>query len=108
MKRLNSFAAELLNLSTVPEQEFTVENPREGWVFIAGDPKRGAAIRVNGEQVRCRRRDGWLEAMRYLPEGEFTVSGDGALNRLVVRTIPELVYSLFRYDPHVPEFGPYD
>jgi len=108
MRRLNVFVTELLELSSVPEEELTIENPREGWVFIAGEPKRGAAIRVNGEQVRCRRRQGWLEAMRYLPKGLFTVTGDGAMSRLVVRAIPELAYSLFRYDPLVPEFGPYD
>ena len=53
-----------------------------------------------------------LEAMRYLPAGEhrlrLQVKGSPALETLIIRAIPELIFCKFQYDPHIPEYGPYD
>ena len=50
--------------------------------------------------------------MRFLPAGEFQVTyrkqGSVALESLVIRAVPELIFCKFQYDPLVPPHGPYD
>ena len=82
--RLNNFVAELAD---VPDANgrVTFTNPRNGWVWV----RRGA-----------------VESMRYLKRGNHTLAAHG---RVVVRAIPELIYTELGYDPSpwVKSYGPY-
>ena len=117
-KVLNNLVTELLSV-TSPEGakplEFTC--PREGWAFITSTAGKGAAgkagpvsITLDGRALYAHQGPGTLEAMRYLAKGphQLRTSGPGGLERLVVRAIPELVFSKFGADPHVHEYGKYD
>jgi hypothetical protein len=54
---------------------------------------------------------GLFEAMRPLPAGrhelEIALAGGGTIERLVIRSIPELIYARYGSNPHTTEFGPY-
>jgi hypothetical protein len=121
---LNNLVSELLKFTGPKgpvERSLEFTNPREGWVFIS------STAEVNGEgRVRVILEGGkrdrviihqpggpsTLEAMRFLPEGRYTLSvacsRDAQLRQLVVRAIPELVYCQFGANPHVEPYGPYD
>jgi hypothetical protein len=118
MNRLNNLVVELLNVEQAAAgSEYTFENPRRGWVFIAASSRAQdpASIRlaVDGAEIvtRAVTESESVEAMRFLAAGEHTVSlgsGSAALGSLVVRAIPELVYCRFGAGQHIPEFGVYD
>jgi hypothetical protein len=50
--------------------------------------------------------------MRFLTAGDFRLTirkrGSAALESLMIRAVPELIYCKFRYDPLIPPHGPYD
>ena len=69
-------------------------NPREGWVFfsVAGagsvrldEETKVLAVARAGEQA--------AEVMRYLPPGRHDLRTDGPIDQIIVRSIPELIYS---------------
>ncbi len=116
VKVLNNLVFELLNESPPRDREYTINNPREGWIFIslAGVPMAragGAApsVRVDAQRVPLRLVGQDYEAMRYLSEGPHRVRVAGGLkaDRLVVRSIGELFYSMYGANPLVPETGDY-
>ena len=121
MRVLNNFVAELMSVAALlqPCGEWSFTNPREGWVYISsaaraeGDDRIWISLDSEGNLIA--HGDGASpvqEAMRYLSKGEHRLSirsrGRPLLERLVVRAIPELIFCKFQYDPHIPEFGPYD
>lgn len=117
LKVLNNLVTELLDVASPPggaEAVFPVVNPREGWVFISftarADTDDPPGVVLDGQQIHTRRQPGTLEAMRFLSKGphEVRVTSPAGLERLVVRAVPELVYSVFGADPHVHEYGKYD
>ena len=85
--RLNNFAADLLRI-TDAQGEVRFTNPRDGWVLI----------RAPGEEER----------MSYLPRGEHAIRLQSR-GELLVRAIPEMVYTELGYDPSpfVKSYGPY-
>jgi len=125
MKRLNNFVTELLRLGEegLPASgRHPFVNPRDGWVFISSVVETGGSGKV---KIFVEGRDGEDlviaqdpttqpagEAMRHLSGGEYQVSvhcrGNAKLKRLSVRSVPEIIYCKFQYDPHVRECGPYD
>jgi len=125
MKKLNNLVTELLSVapaSSHPQQEYWFTNPRDGWVFITSTaevaPGGSLAVAVGandeGDWV-LGHAPGWpgpREAMRLLPAGRYKLvvqcEGKAALQSLIVRAIPELIYCRFQSDPHVAEYGPYD
>lgn len=122
MRILNNLVTELLNIAEFPngvDSEWKFTNPRDGWIFISctaiiGDLEQIRIILDSNPQDkiivhRASERD-TLEAMRYLPAGEhkLKIGSKPGLTNLVVRAIPELVFCKFQYDPHIPEYGPYD
>ena len=115
VKPLNSMVSELLSTELSISLESTLEcafaNPRDGWVFVAATPatasdglcvslpgdKRGApAVQVEGSVSP-------VEALRWLPAGEQKVllsAKQAAKVKLVVRSIPELLYDAPNYSPY--------
>jgi hypothetical protein len=116
---LNNLVTELLRVESggvLLDGTFGFDNPRDGWVYVASTtpanrPGR-AAVAIDGNPVHTHQTGGTLESMRFLLKGphEAAIATDGktGLKRLVVRAIPELVYSKFGADPHVQEYGKYD
>jgi len=116
MKVLNNLVTELLNVDDPDESELTFTNPRKHWVFISSTADPGVRISVesveNAVIVHEGRTGSTLEAMRLLPAGEQKITiereGEATLEKLIVRAIPELGYSMFPGEPAVKEYGPYD
>jgi hypothetical protein len=114
---LNNFVSELLNVRAQkrePEAAFEFTNPREGWVWVSSavQGKQTVAIALDGEPLHTHQAAGTLESMRFLTKGGHRLTAkaaqQGSLDALMVRAIPELVYTKFGADPLVPEFGKYD
>jgi len=125
MKVLNNLVTELVNVTAFPKQpynEWRFVNPRDGWVFISSEAdvkgeggiwialdtaSRDEAVIVHRAGTPAR-----SEAIRYLSAGEHKLrvwsEGKPELKSLVVRAVPELIFCKFQYDPHIPEYGPYD
>ena len=116
VKVLNNMVFELLNVAAPGEREHTIDNPREGWVFIslgglqtAGVGGVAPAVRVDDQAVALRPVGQQFEAMAYLSEGPHRVSVAPGLkpDRLIVRAVGELFYSMYGANPLVPETGDY-
>ncbi len=105
MRRLNNLVTELAAGDRLASgDELTLENSREGWVYLACAD--GGAFSVDGADVSMREYGGRGEAMAYLPPGAFTVSGRNA-REYTVREVPELIYNRVG-GPRIQEYGPYD
>jgi len=116
-KILNNVVSELLN-AAIPaspaEEANPFTNPRDGWVFFtfrpgAGEPERVALTLESADrtdEVALSRGKGRWEAMRHLPAGQYHVGIAGG--RLIVRAIPEIIYSYHPTTPSVRPYGPYD
>jgi len=125
MKILNNLVTELTNITEFPKKlysEWTFTNPREGWVFISSTANVKGSDWVHialeasppSEYLLFHKATvpNTLEAMRYLPAGEHTLQvrlqGKPVLKSLIVRAVPELIFCKFQYNPHIPEYRPYD
>jgi len=119
-KVLNNLVTELLSAETsrTKQRRFRFVSPRDGWVFISC---KGAAVRplqsglllLDGQRVTAQRNGSALEAMRLLPSGRHTlevrfIGRTEPSARIIVRAVPELVFSKFGAHPHVHEYGKYD
>ena len=133
-KRLNNLVIELLDVPAHRRksvQDISFTNPRHGWVYVsvklpAGDhdkPVLSIDPVPEGEDGTLYgiEKDGTLEFMRQLPAGTYQlrVNGEGVSGRssIVVRAIPELIYTGLGYDcgtradkssPWLESYGPYD
>ncbi len=116
VKTLNNLVFELLNTNPATEDRYTVNNPREGWLYVLLTPPEGPHIMllpklfVDDVEVALQPAGGGaFEAMSYLPEGEHTVGHGGTARawRIEVRAIGELVYSMYGANPIVQESGDY-
>jgi len=110
VKVLNNMCFELLNVEKPGTKTFTVNNPREGWLFFsipaAGD--KPPAIMLDGQPVAPRLVGKNWEAMRFTAEGPHQVSvTDASAPKLIVRAIGEYVYAMYGANPLVPETGHY-
>jgi hypothetical protein len=131
---LNNLVIELLDVPTPRQEEATdyrFTNPRDGWVFISvesaarGQDKLVLSIDPvpQGEVATLHgiEKGGTLEFMRQLPAGTYqlTVRSEGVSrpSSIVVRAIPELIYTGLGYDcntradkstPWLESYGPYD
>jgi len=107
VRRLNNLVTELAAGQQLASGEgIRLQNPRKGWVYLACAD--GGAATIDGADVYMRTYAGRDEAMAYLPEGEFVVGAPSGVEDIVVRTVPELMYCKYGYDPYIPEYGPYD
>jgi hypothetical protein len=119
-KVLNCLVTELLRLrggQATGTHGFA--NPRDGWVFVrvtASGAGGGCAKLVpagGAPQPLVEWQAGeTAEAMRWLPKGRYELAvaahGQGRIEELVVRAVPELVFCQFGAHPHVREYGLYD
>ena len=114
---LNNFVAELARAKCPRNGRKTVGfvNPREGWVFLALEDRRGDAIpnlSLDSEAVPLALRPypgtSNLEAMRYLDAGEHVLTVINGGGRLVVRAVPLLAYCRYPGEPSIKRNGPYD
>ena len=110
---LNNFVFELLNEKSPGAKEFTIHNPREGWIVIAvpttGLGTRAPTVLVDSEEVPLRQVGDAYESMRYLSEGphKIKMGGDVKAQRIIARAIPELFYNMYGANPLVPKTGDY-
>ena len=119
-KRLNNLVTELLTVSSPARGEHAFTSPRDGWVFFSltaePGPNDGVTLALDGrdEPIVLVERGGPTtgEAMRYLPAGThrvtLTTQARVRAQDLLIRAVPELAFCKFQYDPHIPEYGPYD
>ena len=126
-KWLNSFVKEIVNTSVAdqnPLHTFAFTNdriPDGGWVFVATTARTGEGGKVtvhvdSGDAepivVHEAKTESTLESMRFLSRGEHKLivlsSGGAQLDRVVVRSIPEILYANFGRTPHVNGYGEYD
>ena len=111
-RQLNNLVTELLNVSRpdTSGKAHAFTNPRTGWIFISNNaaPEVTLSGQAAGPQkIVLRDKHGQAhEAMRYLPKGNYRISTAGA-SKLVVRSIPHMVFDSFHSVPKVEEFGPY-
>jgi len=110
LKVLNNMCFELLNVAKPGTKAYTVNNPREGWLFFSvpatGD--KAPTLSLDGQQFAPRLVKGNWEAMRYTSEGAHKVSvSDPAAKQFIVRAIGEYFYAMYGANPLVPETGNY-
>jgi len=113
----NCLCWDILNVSPngPPESSYTFDNPRwkGGWVYFLSEGEDTLTFSVADATPQAVRLPGGgkkQEAFRYLSEGnhQITTSGSGTLNKLIVRSIPELHYSQYQSSSYIIEYGPYD
>jgi len=107
-KVMNNFVTELLNvkIAPAPHQAFEFSNPREGWVFLSTTVDEPGPVHIQvsidsapqEEAVIVHTQGNAAEAMRYLAAGDHTVdvwTEGRPSGNLVVRTMPEIVFTYF-------------
>ncbi len=122
----NNLVTQLLDVASVQaDQPYAFQNPRDGWVFVSvspGDGKTTVSLTPEaGGKARILRgvENGTdLEIMQQLPAGAYQLHVRGKdVSRLIVRAIPELIYTGLGYpcptradgsSPWLESFGPYD
>jgi hypothetical protein len=117
VKVLNNMCFELLNVTKPGTKTYTVNNPREGWLYLCVVPTPynfGTVIPqvvVDDIVVKLRPVGRKWEAMRYLAEGphrvRITVGNGEWADRFLVRAVGEYVYAMYGANPLVPETGNY-
>ena len=123
MKILNNYVTELINVET-PADEYEFTNPRDatrmgGWIFISATTAGPAAegrISISLDAtadviVHKQGEDGTLETMRRLSGGKHRIridrAGDARLKHLIVRSVPELMYTRYPATAPISHYGPY-
>ena len=116
-KVLNNFVTELVNINNPDQDSLTVEfsNPRQGWVFISVSTSKNNSTRffLNNESnplaMRVNPETGALEAMEFLAKGKHVLKVESARSgQIIVRSIPEIIYSDHPSSPHITPYGKYD
>lgn len=110
---LNNGVSRLLDVNS-PGSSYNINNPRAGWVYIRVPKTQPSAnlpnAIVDGQTVALKAVGNHLEAMYYASAGQHTVgvSGNGnTVSRLEVRSVGDLTYTQYGYNPFVPETGNY-
>ncbi len=115
-KVLNNLVTELVNVQepqTAPHKSYTFTSPRKGWIFFSSTATVAGAGRVlllvdsedqaNAIIIHRAGETETKEAMRYLPAGPHTLNvycdNGASVGRLVVRSIPEIIYCELGYQP---------
>jgi len=118
-KILNNLVTELICLEALPSGSQRLRNldrGGEGWVHfsctVRADAGTPVTVSLDGQVISPDRPVRTWEAMRFVARGRHPLrvvvpEGNG-VDRLIVRAIPELVYSKFGSDPLVREYGKYD
>lgn len=119
----NNLVSDLLAVNDPAEGEsYAFSNPRDGWVFLSatstGTGKVMLSLGAGNEEpatIEPFNESGNgepLEVMRELSAGTYRVrvsaQNNCSVNRLVVRTIPDIFFTYYPSGPFVRPFGPYD
>jgi len=113
VKVLNNFVFELLNVESPDNRRYTVNNPWDGWLFISLAPvdvsDRQPTVHLDQETVPLKLVAGNFEAMRYVSGGPHLIrlGRETQAEQLIVRSIGDLLYSMYGANPRVPETGDY-
>jgi len=128
IKQLNNFVDELLNISLekvkIKGRPSTVKfiNPRDGWVFFSikalNHSSHQLVARLAKSSNSAQRRPfvfrnnpdtNTNEAMQFLTKGEHTLKLEHVANyQVIIRSIPEIIYSDHPSSPNITPYGPYD
>ena len=111
-RRLNNLVTELLNVSLAAAPDgHAFETTRPGYIFIAANAPTQVNLMLAEGSARSidlvETPEGEAEAMCFLPAGTHRIHAPGA-TKLIVRSVPELIYSSFGGQPLMPSYGPYD
>jgi len=112
-RRLNNLVRELLNISgpQAAGQSHTFRTARAGYLYIAGSEPTPVTLSTRGAPARrielVKTPDGPAEAMCFVSAGVHTIRVAKA-TRLVVRSVPELIYSALGDNPQVTPYGPFN
>ncbi|MFH0963643.1 MAG: LamG domain-containing protein [Planctomycetota bacterium] len=122
-RALNNLVVELVDLRPSPGEALTQCSfflPYDRWVFVSSEADPGVRLTFDDdlpEQAFLVHEGGApasQEAMRYLSAGEHAIKvrreGDALLKRLIVRSVPTLLFSEIGHEPcpWVKCYGPYD
>jgi len=119
-RKLNNLVSELLVVSSISNsaKPFTFTRSSDGWIFIASTSQgtgaarivldqEGATVVVHAPDNRPR-----IEAMRYMSKGRHTIrvecEGKISVDKLVVKSIPELIHCGLGFNPEIKSYGLYD
>ena len=124
VKPLNNLVSEVMDAKArglLGDKKIAFMNPRDGWIYLRITGAMGAAGRVTaslhqpGEEPEPlaleTRSPNECEAMHFLPAGRHSLSvdagGAGEIDNVIIRAIPEIVYSRYGANPHTAPFGPF-
>ncbi|PYJ07941.1 MAG: hypothetical protein DME25_02650, partial [Verrucomicrobia bacterium] len=121
-KKLNNLVSDLLEVAPVanPNKPLTFSRSTDGWVFISATCKGKGTVRVmldkelGGESaiVHCTEFGPRGEAMRFVAKGKHTIQvereGNIAVEKLVVKAIPELIHCGLGFNSQIKSYGLYD
>lgn len=97
IKVLNNLVSELMDTKTRRLQgtrKIAFMNPRDGWVFFSATGDGNLTLDGQDEPLLAAHSANVpTEAMRYLPAGRYQLQTQKNVNRVIVRSIPELIYS---------------
>ena len=102
IKVLNNLVSELMNTrerGLIGEQEILFMNPREGWIFVSKEGDGSVRLKNSDTQIAFSYQNGpAAESMCYLPAGRQMLTVSGRVDQLIVRAVPELIYSAYPGD----------
>jgi hypothetical protein len=121
-KKLNNLVSELLEVSSIamPGGSFTFSRPSAGWIFVSARVQGKGTARVwldkaaggNPLIVRGAPASEPGEAVRYVATGEHRIDvecdGEVVIEKLLVKTIPELMHCGLGFNPAIKSYGLYD
>lgn len=93
IKVLNNLVSELMNTrerGLSSDREVAFMNPRDGWVYISATGN--GRLSLGGEELIAVS-DATEQRMRYLRSGRAELSAEGEFDNIIVRAVPELIYS---------------
>ncbi len=127
VRPLNCLVTELLNVDAPANDQYEFTNPRDanlggGWIFISSTVapestgKISIAIDTTADASAILRHEGdgkrTQETMRLLMVGKHKLTirreGKAVLAKLIVRSVPELIYGRFPATAKISQYGPYD
>lgn len=119
-RKLNNLVSVLLEASALaePSAALTFTRARDGWICIAATCQGKGTVRITldkeSEAVLAQDAEAGLagEAMRFVGKGEHTLQvqfqGGGRVDKLSVKSIPELIHCGLGFHPEIKAYGLYD
>jgi hypothetical protein len=121
-KKLNNLASELLEVTSISRSSdsFTFTRASDGWIFISAACSGKGTVHISlgqapmGDAAIIQNADGGkvAEAVRYVPKGRHQIrikcDGESSVDKLVVKSIPELIHCGLGFNPAIKSYGLYD